>query len=136
MPATLNVAVEQVGPSTAKGTARTHSVLIDRPVAKGGADLGPLGGELLLLALGGCFMSNVLAAVRAREAAVTRVTVAVAGDVAASPDRFEAIRMEVDAQAEDRDLLAKLVEIAERACIVTNTLRLATPITIRIAKRD
>ena len=50
----IEVRVEQVGPSTSKGVARSHTVLIDRPVPKGGADQGPLGGELLLLALGGC----------------------------------------------------------------------------------
>ena len=36
MSAILRAHVAQIGPSTASGVARTHSVLIDRPEAKGG----------------------------------------------------------------------------------------------------
>ena len=36
---------------------RSHQVLVDRPVEKGGADEGPMGGELFLAAVGGCFMT-------------------------------------------------------------------------------
>ena len=71
--ATLTVQLEQIGPSTMQASARTHAVLIDRPSAKGGADRGPLGGEYLLVALGGCFASNLLAAIRARDAAMTKL---------------------------------------------------------------
>ena len=119
----LEVRIEQVGPSTAKGIARTHSVLIDRPVAKGGEDRGPLGGEYLLLALGGCFMSNLLAAIRAREAAVSDVRITVNGTIEGPPDRFTALALTIAATHQDAELMKKLVTIAERSCIVTNTLR-------------
>ena len=55
MPRTISVEVEQVGPSTGSATARSHTVFVDRPVEKGGNDRGPLGGEYLLMSLGGCF---------------------------------------------------------------------------------
>ena len=129
---TLEVRVEQVGPSTSKGTARSHSVLIDRPVAKGGTDRGPLGGELLLLSFGGCFMSNLLAAIRARSAAVSDVSVRVTGTIDGSPERFTALTMSVGARCDDVELLRKLVTIAERGCIVTNTLRSGVPISIDV----
>jgi len=132
MAQTMEVQVQQVGPTTSQGTARSHKVLVDRPQAKGGADRGPLGGELLLVSLGGCFMSNLLAAIRAREAAISAVHVVVAGTLGGSPERFEAIAMKVAAEAGDLDLLAKLVTVAERACIVTNTLRQAVPISISV----
>ena len=67
MARTIEVQVDQVGPSTSEGRARDHRVLIDRPRRKGVDDRGPLGGELLLLSLGGCFMSTLLAAIRSRE---------------------------------------------------------------------
>jgi uncharacterized OsmC-like protein len=38
--------------------------------------------------------------------------------------------MTIGATCEDRAVLEKLVEIAGRACIVTNTLKLAVPITV------
>ena len=58
----IQVEVNQLSRSTAEGQARTHRVLVDRPLEKGGEDQGMMGGEYLLVALGGCFMSNLLAA--------------------------------------------------------------------------
>ncbi len=126
----LEARVEQDGVSSAVGIVRTHRVAIDRPVAKGGTDKGPLGGEYLLVSLGGCFMSNLLAAIRAREAAVSNLRIALTATVESSPDRVTAIAMNVGADGADRGMLDKLVEIAGRACIVTNTLKLALPITV------
>lgn len=120
---TVTVDVEQVGPATGKATARTHSLLIDRPVEKGGEDRGPLGGELLLVSLGGCFLSTLLAAIRTRSADVSNVRVAVTGTIGGVPERFEAIDMRVTATHTDADLMQKLVGMAERGCLVTNTLR-------------
>ena len=126
---TMEVQVEQVGPTTSKGTARTHSVLIDRPTAKGGEDRGPLGGELMLVALGGCYMSNLLAAIRAREAKVSDVRITVVGEVGGSPDRVEAFTLKIRAKYADRDEMLKLITIAERSCIVTNTLKSGARVT-------
>jgi putative redox protein len=130
MPTTLHADLEQDGPSTSKATVRSHTVFVDRPVAKGGADRGPVGGEYLLVALGGCFSSHLLAAIRAREAPVTGVRVSVNGTLDGSPERFTAFEVSVDATCTDPGLLRKLVEIAERACQVVGTLRLAAPVVV------
>jgi putative redox protein len=136
MPRTLEVRVDQIGPATGQGTARTHTVVIDRPVEKGGSDRGPLGGELLLLSLGGCFLSNLLAAVGSRSAEVSRIRIAVAGTIGGAPERFEAIDMRVTAKYSDTDLMRKLVAIAERGCLVTNTLKTALVITIALEREE
>lgn len=133
MAQTLDVRVEQAGPSSAVGIVRGHRVPIDRPVDKGGTDTGPLGGEYLLVALGGCFMSNLLAAIRAREssdASVSNVSVTLAAALDVQPNRVTAISMTVRAAGLPREMLQKLVDLAGRACIVTNTLKLAVPITV------
>ncbi len=119
---TITIALEQVGRATSEVAIRNHRALIDRPEAKGGDDRGPMGGELLLAALGGCFNSNLLAAIRAREAEVADVKIEVAGDLEGSPPRFTEIRLTVRASHSDRELLEKLVTISERSCIVANTL--------------
>jgi putative redox protein len=130
MSQTLTVRLEQVGPSTAAAKARSHSLQVDRPVAKGGEDRGPLGGEYLLVALGGCFLSNLLAAIRARDAPVSKVTVNVSGVIDGAPDRFTSFRVSVAAVHSDPDLVGKLIGIAARSCAVTNTLRRSSDVTI------
>ena len=131
---TISVQVDQVGASTSKGTARSHSVMIDRPAEKGGDDRGPLGGELLLLSLGGCFMSTLLAAVRTRDADVSNVKVSVSGTIGGLPERFEALTMRVSAKYSDAELMRKLITMAERGCLVTNTLRDAAVITVELGE--
>ena len=125
----LTVQVEQVGPSTATARARTHTVLVDRPAGKGGEDRGPLGGEYLLVGLGGCFLSNLLAAIRARDAAVSNVTIGVSGTIDGPPDQFTTFGLSVAAVHDDADQVRKLIAIAARACAVTNTLRRTAVVT-------
>jgi putative redox protein len=117
--------------STSESAIREHKVLVDRPTDKRGQDRGPMGGELLLAALGGCFMSNLIAAAGARAVTVDGLAVVVRGSLAAAPPRFASIEMEVRGRAGDPEALDKLVTIAERACIVHNTLAPAVPIKIR-----
>jgi putative redox protein len=130
MSRTISGAVHQVGSSTGRGSVRSHTVLIDRPTDKGGADRGPMGGELLLLALGGCFMSNLLAAIRARDAAVSDVRVTVDATIDGNPERMTAYKIRVAARYGDPAEMEKLVTIAERGCIVANTVKMAAPITV------
>ena len=88
------------------------------------------GGEYMLVSLGGCFTSHFLAAIRAREAAVTNVRVAVTGTLDGTPGRFTAFTMDVSAQCPDPELARKLITMAGRACQVVNTLRQVAPIAI------
>ena len=134
MSRTVSVEIEQVGPSTGSATARSHKVLVDRPVDKGGSDRGPLGGEYLLVSLGGCFLSTLLAAVRTREANVSNVRVSVTGTIGGVPERFESMALRVSAAYDDEDLMRKLVAIAERGCLVTNTLNTAVVLSVTLEK--
>ena len=128
MSTTFKATIEHVNHTTSRATVRTHSVLVDRGVAKGGLDLGPAGGEYLLVALGGCFTSHLVAAIRAREAAVSNVRVAVTGTMDGVPERFTAFTMDVSAECQDSALVRKLITIAARSCQVTNTLSEVAPI--------
>ena len=132
----MQVQIEQIGPTTGQGTVRTHSVVIDRPVEKGGADRGPMGGELLLLSLGGCFLSNLLAAIGTRSAEVSGIRVGVTGTISGAPERFDAMELHVWAKYSDAGLMRKLVAIAERGCIVTNTLKTALVLTIALEREE
>ena len=129
---TMKIQVRQVSASTSEATLRTHHVLIDRPVEKGGTDRGPMGGDLFLASVGGCFMSNLLAAIRARGEQITDAHLEVIGTIAESPARFSALELYVTADGANPELLEKLVEIADRGCIMMNTLRGKLDVRIRI----
>lgn len=130
----MKIQIRQISPTTSEAVIRQHRALIDRPAAKGGADAGPMGGELFLAAVGGCFMSNLLAAIRAREADVSGVQTEVTASLADAPPRFANVELSVTASCSDRDLLAKLVEIADRGCIMLNTLRAGVGVAVRVAE--
>lgn len=134
MPRTISVEIEQIAPSTGSATARNHTVYVDRPVEKGGSDRGPLGGEYLLISLGGCFLSTLLAAARTRDADLSNVRVAVSGTIGGVPERFESIALRVSAKYPDEALMHKLVGLAERGCLVTNTLKNAVTIRVDVEK--
>ncbi len=133
MSAVVKVEVRQAGATVSEAAARQHTLLIDRPEAKGGEDRGPMGGEVLLVGLGGCFMSNLLAAVNARAVEVKDLRLAIAGTLGEGPARFTAVTMAVSGRGADRAEMEKLVTIAERGCIVANTLKNAVDLTITIA---
>jgi putative redox protein len=78
-------------------------------------------------------MSTLLAAIKTRDAAVSEVKVMVSGTIGGVPERFEAIAMRVTANHADGDLMRKLITMAERGCLVTNTLRDAVVITVELA---
>ena len=124
--------VRQISGSTSEGRARSHRVRCDRPEAKGGSDGGPMGGELFLIGLGGCFMSNLLAAIESREAEITDVEVALSAQLEGTPPRFTEIELQVSGVYQDKEELEKLVIIAERGCIVANTIRDAVVLKIRV----
>ena len=129
----IQVNVRQIGSSASEGTAGEHKAVMDRPEAKGGENRGAMGGEHLLMALGGCFMSNLLAAVRSREAEVSNVNLNITGALESAPARFSAIEMNISADHSDIEQMKKLVTIAKRGCIVANTLKGAVMLSINLA---
>ena len=127
---TIHATVDQMDHSSSRGQARDHSLFMDRPEAKGGQNKGPMGGEALLMGLGGCFMSNLLAAAKAREIDIEDARAEIAAELADAPPRYTDIRMKVTATGASLDELAKLVTIAERGCIAANTLAKAVNLTV------
>lgn len=127
----ITVTLDQVNDTTTQAHIRNHEVTIDRPEAKGGRDEGGMGGELLLAALGGCFNSNLLEAIRTRELPINDIHIEVHGNLVDHPKRFDSIEMVVRSDYGDRAEFEKLVTISERSCIVANSLRDGLDLTIR-----
>jgi putative redox protein len=66
---------------------------------------------------------------------VSAVQTEVIATPSGSPPRFTEIELCVSAECADRELLEKLVEIAERGCIMMNTLRGKLDLQVRIDTR-
>jgi putative redox protein len=85
---------------------------------------------LFLASIGGCFMSNLLAAINARKAGLPDVQTDVTGNLAEASSRFSSVELHVIAEGSSEDL-ERLAEIADRGCIMMNTLRGKLDIRIR-----
>lgn len=121
----IAVSLHPAGGSVVVGQARDHTLTIDRPAEKAGTDAGPMGGELLLLALGGCYASTFLAALGAEgpQADASGISFQVVGSLVSAPTRFSDITVRVSAPAALEDLIAKPLLKAERGCTVHNSIR-------------
>lgn len=95
--ANATVTVEQISSTTSRGNAREFQVVMDRSEAKGGTNEGMMGGEAVLIGPGGCFMSNLLAAAKARDIGLQNAHANIEADIADGSARFSAIRMSVSA---------------------------------------
>lgn len=126
----IKVELRQVSASTSEASLRTHRVLLDRPQEKGGSDKGAMGGELFLASIGGCFMSNLLASINARKADISGVRLQVTGTIIEAPSRFSAVEVLVTANG-SVEQLEGLVKVADRGCIMMNTLRGTLDVLIR-----
>jgi putative redox protein len=60
------------------------------------------------------------------------VHVSVAGTIGGVPERFESMTLRVSAKYSDENLMRKLVAMAERGCLVTNTLKDAVLISVEV----
>ena len=128
----IAVTLKQHDSTASIATIRDHQIVMDRPEAKGGHNVGPMGGEALLASLGGCFMSNLRAAIAAREnVGIRDIALSITATVASDSARFSAIHLRVSAKAETAEL-QKLVTIADRSCIAANTLRQALELTVSV----
>jgi organic hydroperoxide reductase OsmC/OhrA len=122
------------GESTAIGWAPGLSctLTIDRPAAAGGQGLGFNGGQLLFLAIAGCFSNDVFREAAKRGIAIDRVEVEVEGEWGGEPVRAQNVsyRARVAGHASEadlRDLLAHTDRVAE----IPNSLRFGTEVVLR-----
>ena len=100
------------------GSAGPFTLVVDRPVERGGGGLGFNGGQLLYLAVAGCISNDLFRDARAASIKLSRVRVKVGGDFVGEPAVSDEIRYEVEVSGdapEDRlrALIDQVDEIAE-----------------------
>lgn len=115
----------------ALGVAGTHSVIADRPEGKfGGMGLGFNGGELLALAIGGCFCNDMQAIAEEMGLEIDDLRVSVSIDFAGQPSRARDARMSVECTLAGGTDPSELIERAKKVTTIGNSLRSGFPVEI------
>jgi organic hydroperoxide reductase OsmC/OhrA len=119
------------GTRAAVGRAETHHVIADRPPGKaGGMGLGFNGGELLALAIGGCFCNDMQAIADDMGLAIEDLRVSVSIDFGGEPSRATAARMDVECTLADGADPSELIQRARRITTIGNSLSAGIPVEI------
>ena len=119
----------------AVGWTGHRTLTIDRPEQAGGMGLGFNGGELLLLAIGGCYCNDLFREAARLGMVITSVQVDVQADWGGEPVRAQNVTYStrIQAQASEADILA-LIEHTDRVAEIPNSLRLDTPVILTDAQ--
>ena len=119
------------GTRASVGRAGAHSVIADRPEGKdGGMGLGFNGGELLALAVGGCFCNDMQAIADDMGLTIADLRVSVSIDFEGSPSRAAGVRMTVDCALGDGSDPSALIERAMAVTTIANSLRAGISVAI------
>jgi len=120
------------GTEASLGWAGAHSVVVDRPEGKaGGQGLGFNGGQLLGLAIGGCFCNDLYYVAHDMSIRLTSVAVDVTVTFDGSPllATSAAVQVAIDAADENADLDA-LIQRARAISSVSNSISRGVPVSV------
>lgn len=113
------------------GRAESHSVIADRPAGDaGGMGLGFNGGELLALAIGGCFCNDMQTIADEMGLTIADLKVSVSIDFEGHPARATDARMAVDCTLDSGADASELIERAKAVTTIANSLRSGIPVEI------
>lgn len=112
------------GTRAAVGRAGVHSVVADRPEGKaGGAGLGFNGGELLALAIGGCFCNDLQVLADEMGLKIANLSISVTLEFDGQPSRTTAARMDVHCTLADGSDPSELIARAQALTNIGNSVR-------------
>jgi putative redox protein len=127
------VKVQLVEGTLGVASARSHAIVVDRNANLGGSDLGFTGGEVFFTGIGTCLLTTLIGAARARDITLTKVEFNITGETETGPSRWTSINVEAIVEGDaSKEEIQKLVTIAERSCIVSNTVQLGAPIHVTL----
>ena len=119
------------GTEAALGWAGAHTLVVDRPEGKaGGQGLGFNGGQLLALAIGGCFCNDLRYVAHARGIALDGISVKVTLDLAGEPLLASGATIHVACEMPDGTDPKALIDEAERISTVSNSLKAGIPVQV------
>ena len=114
----------------ALGWAGGHSVVIDRPEGTaGGQGIGFNGGEMLALAIGGCFCNDLRYVAHDMGMALVAISVNVSIAIDGSPPMVTGATMQVGIETEDSGAdVAELLRRAKQSSTISNSVQHGFPV--------
>ena len=120
------------GGPTALGAAGPHTVVVDRPAHAGGDGRGFNGGQLLYLAIAGCYSNDLYREAAAKGIRLTRVAITVDGDFPGRGAASTPIEVDVEVAGEaPAEALGALLEEVDEIAEIPRSLRGTTPVQLR-----
>jgi uncharacterized OsmC-like protein len=121
--------------SLAVGSSGPRTVTIDRSKEAGGLGLGFNGGELLLLAIGGCYSNDIYREADKLGISVRCVQVTVNADWGGEPVRAQNVTFSVKVEADaDQAKILNLIRYTDRVAEIPNSLRTGTEVKLASAQ--
>lgn len=122
------------GTKAAMGWAGGHTVVIDRAEGRaGGMGLGFNGGQMIALAIGGCFCNDLRYVADAMGVELDTIEVEVAIELDGKPLLVTSARMTVHATAAQGVDVAEIIRRAEADSTVSNSVRAGFPVKVLAA---
>jgi organic hydroperoxide reductase OsmC/OhrA len=128
----MNVSLRNVpGTRAAMGWAGGHTLVIDRPEGRaGGMGLGFNGGQMIALAVGGCFCNDLRYVADAMGVDLDAIEVDVAIELEGKPLFVTAATMTVHVTAAEGVDVADIIRRAEADSTVSNSVRAGFPVKV------
>jgi organic hydroperoxide reductase OsmC/OhrA len=133
----MSVSLRSVpGTQAAMGWADGHTLVIDRAEGKaGGMGLGFNGGQMIALAIGGCFCNDLRYMAEERGLSIATIAVEVTVTLEGAPLLVTAAEMTASVTFEDASVdVTDFVRRTEAISAVTNSVRAGFPVTVRAAR--
>ena len=133
--ASITVELRNVeGTEAGVGWAGGHTIVVDRPEGRaGGLGLGFNGGQLLALAIGGCFCNDLRYVAHDMGVPLGRIAVSVTIKMEGDPLVTTSAAMEVDCDTLDGSDPQRIIDRAKATCMVSNSLQRGIPVAVRSA---
>ncbi len=120
------------GATAAVGWSNGRSVSIDRAESAGGLGIGFNGGELLLLAVGGCYCNDLFREAAKMKIKIKGVSVQVEADWGGDPVRAMNLSFSVRVESPaPKTQIEELIRHTDRVAEIPNSLRLGTEVKLR-----
>lgn len=123
------------GTQAAMGWAGGHTIVVDRPEGRaGGMGLGFNGGQLLALAIGGCFCNDLRYVAGDMGVKLGKVAVTVTVNLEGKPLLATSAKMTVSCETLDGSDPRTIIDGASAITAVGNSLRRGVPVEIEMAE--